>query len=223
MSITLKSEKKVKNSVRQANLQDKPVENETMIEKVDKQIQNKETKTTLPPPPPFPQRLQKQKLDKHFQKFLKVFKKLHINNPFAEALEQNAIICADVSIMPLFVARRLGLKEIQCTTVTLQLVDRTMRHLCGIIEDVLLKVGKLYIPMDSIVLEMEEDQEVLIILGRLFLATVGAIINVKEGRKTFRVGEEAVESTIFNDLNTFPPQLYAIEWMQLIKVKVRKA
>ncbi|PIN18012.1 hypothetical protein CDL12_09323 [Handroanthus impetiginosus] len=42
--------------------------------------------TTLQPP--FPQRLQKQKLKKQFQKFLEVFKKLHINIPFAEALEQ---------------------------------------------------------------------------------------------------------------------------------------
>ncbi|PIM98117.1 DNA-directed DNA polymerase [Handroanthus impetiginosus] len=42
--------------------------------------------TTLQPP--FPQRLQKQKLEKQFQKFLKIFKKLHINIPFAEALKQ---------------------------------------------------------------------------------------------------------------------------------------
>lgn len=40
------------------------------------------------PPVPFPQRLQKSKLDKQFSKFLEVFKKLHINIPFADALEQ---------------------------------------------------------------------------------------------------------------------------------------
>ena len=37
---------------------------------------------------PFPQRLKKANLDKQFMKFLDVFKKLHINNPFTEALEQ---------------------------------------------------------------------------------------------------------------------------------------
>ncbi|EOX99626.1 Uncharacterized protein TCM_008347 [Theobroma cacao] len=52
-AITLKCEKKVENSVRQANLQDKPVENEIVSETVDKQIQEKEAKAT-PPPPPFP-------------------------------------------------------------------------------------------------------------------------------------------------------------------------
>ncbi|KAL8123876.1 hypothetical protein AgCh_011756 [Apium graveolens] len=40
------------------------------------------------PSPSFPKRLQKKKLDKQFEKFLEVFKKLHINIPFAEALEQ---------------------------------------------------------------------------------------------------------------------------------------
>lgn len=40
------------------------------------------------PPPPFQQRIQKQKLDKQFAKLLEVFKKLHINIPFAEAIEQ---------------------------------------------------------------------------------------------------------------------------------------
>ena len=40
------------------------------------------------PPIPYPQRLKKHKLDKQFTKFMEVFKKLHINIPFADALEQ---------------------------------------------------------------------------------------------------------------------------------------
>ena len=36
----------------------------------------------------YPQRLKKNKLDKKFTKFMEVFKKLHINIPFADALEQ---------------------------------------------------------------------------------------------------------------------------------------
>ncbi|NHN19980.1 hypothetical protein G6046_03330, partial [Bacillus amyloliquefaciens] len=40
------------------------------------------------PSPPFPQRLRQQKLDKQFSKFLEILKKLTINIPFAEALEQ---------------------------------------------------------------------------------------------------------------------------------------
>ena len=39
-------------------------------------------------PVPYPQRLKKHKLDKQFTKFMDVFKKLHINIPFADVLEQ---------------------------------------------------------------------------------------------------------------------------------------
>ena len=45
-----------------------------------------EARTSLPIP--YPQRLKKHKLDKQFTKFMEVFKKLHINIPFADALEQ---------------------------------------------------------------------------------------------------------------------------------------
>ena len=48
----------------------------------------KQPTQSFTPPPPFPQRLQTKKLDKQFSKFLDVFKKLHINLPFADALEQ---------------------------------------------------------------------------------------------------------------------------------------
>ncbi|XP_017972532.1 PREDICTED: uncharacterized protein LOC108661151 [Theobroma cacao] len=105
---------------------------------------------------------------------------------------------ASVSIMPLSIARKLGFQEIQPTTVTLQLVDRTIKHLVRIIEDVLLKVWHLYIPVDSIVLEIEDDVEILLILGRPFLATTGALIDVKNGKITFRVGEEEVIFNLFN-------------------------
>ena len=47
--------------------------------------------------------------------------------------------------------------------------------------------------MDFIVLEMEEDTEISIILGRPFLATAGAIIDVKNDKLTLKVGQEEVE------------------------------
>ncbi|EOY09066.1 Uncharacterized protein TCM_024420 [Theobroma cacao] len=103
-----------------------------------------------------------------------------------------------VSIIPLSIARKLGFQEIQPTTVTLQLADRTIRYLVEIIEDVLLKVGHLYILVDFIVLEIEDDVEIPLILRRPFLATAGAIIDVKNDKITFRVGEEEVLINLFN-------------------------
>ena len=54
----------------------------------------------------------------------------------------------------------------------------------------LVKVDKFIFPIDVVVLEMEEDKEVLIILGRSFLATGQDLIDVKNGELTLRVGDK---------------------------------
>ncbi|XP_017973030.1 PREDICTED: uncharacterized protein LOC108661359 [Theobroma cacao] len=119
---------------------------------------------------------------------------------------------AGVSIMSLSIARRIKLNEIQPTTITLHLADKTIRHLYGVIENVLFKVRTLFILVDFMVLEMEENQKVLIILGHPFLANVGALIDVREDRITFIVEEEVIEFTLFNATRVLQPQLIAIEW-----------
>ena len=80
--------------------------------------------------------------------------------------------------MPLSIFRKLGLAEATPTTITIQLVDRSLTHPWDIIEDVLVKVQKFIFSVDFIVLDMEEDKEVPIILGRPFLATSRSIIDV---------------------------------------------
>ncbi|XP_058005376.1 uncharacterized protein LOC110668858 [Hevea brasiliensis] len=69
----------------------------------------------------------------------------------------------------------------------------SIKYLVGILENVPLKVRKFFIPVDFVVLEIEEDIHIPIISGRPFLATIGAIIDVKNGRLTLKVGEEEVE------------------------------
>ncbi|XP_039119155.1 uncharacterized protein LOC120255386 [Dioscorea cayenensis subsp. rotundata] len=69
----------------------------------------------------------------------------------------------------------------------LQLADRSIRKPRGIIEDVLVKVDKFIFPMDFIILDVDDKVEVPLILGRLFLATSKAIIDVKDGRMTLQV------------------------------------
>ncbi|XP_030478230.1 uncharacterized protein LOC115695295 [Cannabis sativa] len=85
---------------------------------------------------------------------------------------------ASINLMPLSVFRRLKLAEAKPTTVTLQLADRSLAHPRGVIEDVLVKVDKFIFPADFIVLDMEEDSNVPIILGRPFLATGQALIDI---------------------------------------------
>ena len=94
---------------------------------------------------------------------------------------------ASINHMPLSIFKRLGLGEARPTTVTLQLADRSLKHPRGVIEDVLVKVDKFIFPADFIVLDMEEDKEIPIILGRSFLATGRAMIDVQRGELKLRV------------------------------------
>ena len=65
------------------------------------------------------------------------------------------------------------------------------------IENVLVKVNKLYFPTDFIVLHMEEDREVPLILGCPFLATGKILIDVQKGKLTLLVQDEEVSFNIF--------------------------
>ena len=99
--------------------------------------------------------------------------------------------------MPLSIFKRLGLGEARPTTVTLQLADRSLKHPRGVIENVLVKVDKFIFPADFIVLDMEEDKEIPIILGRPFLATGRAMIDVQRGELKLRVQEDEVKFNVF--------------------------
>ncbi|XP_071905746.1 uncharacterized protein [Coffea arabica] len=108
-----------------------------------------------------------------------------------------------VSLIHLTVARQLGLHEFKRTNITLQLADRSIRYPLGVLENVLIKVQKFIIPVDFVVLDMEEDISMPIILGRPFLATSGTIIDVKNGKLKFQVGEEEVEFNL-NEMKKYP-------------------
>ena len=72
------------------------------------------------------------------------------------------------------------------------MADITLAHLKGILEDVLIKVGKFIFPVNFVVIDIEEDKQVPLLLGRPFLATGPALIDVKKRELTLRVGDEAV-------------------------------
>ena len=81
-----------------------------------------------------------------------------------------------INLMPLSVVKRLSLGELTPTNMTLQMADKTMSQPEGVLEDVLIKVGKFIFPVDSVVMDMEEDTQVPLLLGRPFLATRVALI-----------------------------------------------
>ena len=99
---------------------------------------------------------------------------------------------ASINLMALSLVKRLSLEELNPKVMTLQMADRTMAQPEGIIEDVLIRVGKFIFLVDFMVIDMEEDKQVPLLLGRPFL-TIGAIlIDVKKGELTLRVGDEKV-------------------------------
>ncbi|XP_010556038.1 PREDICTED: uncharacterized protein LOC104825416, partial [Tarenaya hassleriana] len=100
---------------------------------------------------------------------------------------------ASVSLMPLSIFKRLGVGKLKPTQMILQLADRSTKRPAGILEDMPLKVGDYYIPVDFVVLDMDADSSMPIILGRPFLNTADVVIHVRAGRLTMSIGDETIE------------------------------
>ena len=80
------------------------------------------------------------------------------------------------------------------------MADRSMAQPEGVLEDVLVKVGKFIFPVDFMVMKMEEDNQVPLLLGRPFLATGDALIYGEKGEMTLRVGNEAMHFNLDKSL-----------------------
>ncbi|XP_057990642.1 uncharacterized protein LOC131173014 [Hevea brasiliensis] len=102
-----------------------------------------------------------------------------------------------VSLMSLSICQKLNVGELRPTTISLQLADRSIKYLVGILENIPIKVGKFFIPIDFVVLEIEEDVQIFIILGKPFLEIVEAIIDVKNRRLTLKLGDKKVKFNLF--------------------------
>ncbi|CAM8902899.1 unnamed protein product [Rhodiola kirilowii] len=85
---------------------------------------------------------------------------------------------ASVSIMPYSLYAKLNLSDLCPTNVTIRLADHSCRLPRGILKDVPVKVKNIYIPADFIVLEISEDIDIPIILGRPFLYTAKVVIDM---------------------------------------------
>ncbi|GJZ21094.1 putative reverse transcriptase domain-containing protein [Tanacetum coccineum] len=99
---------------------------------------------------------------------------------------------ASVSVMPLLTYLKLGLGKLAHTKLTVELVDRTLKYPKGIAENVLVRIGKFTFPVNFIILDIPEDVKVPLILGRPFLSTARAKIDIYKRKITLRVGEENI-------------------------------
>nr|GEZ77585.1 reverse transcriptase domain-containing protein [Tanacetum cinerariifolium] len=99
---------------------------------------------------------------------------------------------ASINIMPFSMWEALLLLELTPTCMKIELADRLVSKPIGIAKDVSFKVGVFHFPADFVVVDFEPDPLVPLILGRCFLKTGRALIDVHKGELTLRIINEAI-------------------------------
>jgi hypothetical protein len=118
---------------------------------------------------------------------------------------------ASVSVMPKVIYDQLEHGILVPTSMHLQLADQSIRRPVGIAEDIPVKIRESFVPVDFVVLEMEVCPQTPLILGRPFLSTAGAHIDVSAGIVRLNIsGKEEIfhfkpkKTDHANQVNTLP-------------------
>ncbi|GKC45053.1 reverse transcriptase domain-containing protein, partial [Tanacetum coccineum] len=179
------------------------------------QVPISEPEVALKPNPkssiPYPSRLNDQKLrekaNNQMLKFLQIFQRLHFDLSFADALLYKlkfastfksllnecfalADLDASINLIPLSVWKKLSLPKLTPTRMTLELANRSFAYLVGVAEDVFVKVGQFHFLANFVVVDYDVDPRVPLILGRPFLRTARALIDVHREELNLRYGDE---------------------------------
>nr|GEZ40097.1 reverse transcriptase domain-containing protein [Tanacetum cinerariifolium] len=193
-------------------------------------------KLSIPYPSRFQDRKLRDKANDQKEKFFQIFQDLDFNISFADALilmpkfgpsikslftnkdklfelartppgrsrhkhKSHAIISVEQALS----------SELSPTCMTLKLADHSISRPVGVAENVFVKVGTFHFPADFVVVDFDVDPRVPLILGRSFLKTGRALIDVFEGELTLCVGKEAITfnldqtsrySANYNDMTT---------------------
>ncbi|GJV66446.1 reverse transcriptase domain-containing protein [Tanacetum coccineum] len=110
---------------------------------------------------------------------------------------------ARINLMPLSVWKELGLPELISTQMTLELANRDICTPKGIARDVFVSVGKFTFPADFVIVDYESDPRVPLILGRPFLRTAHALIDVHREEMILRDGNERLILNMRNDTSSY--------------------
>ncbi|XP_019258262.1 PREDICTED: uncharacterized protein LOC109236527 [Nicotiana attenuata] len=99
---------------------------------------------------------------------------------------------ASINLMPLAIYKQAGLGMPRPKSMRSQIADCSIKRPVGIVDDVLVIVGKFLLPADFVILDCAVDKEIPIILGRPFLATGRALMDSKRNEIKFRINDEEV-------------------------------
>nr|GFC90153.1 reverse transcriptase domain-containing protein [Tanacetum cinerariifolium] len=119
--------------------------------------------------------------------------------PGMEICHALADLGASINLMPLSIWKKLSLLELTPTRMTLELVDRSITRPKGVTEDVFVKVGKFHFLTDFVVVDFEADPRVPLILGRSFLRTGRALIDVYAEEITLMYNPKSSNPTLVSD------------------------
>jgi hypothetical protein len=121
---------------------------------------------------------------------------------------------ASINLMPLSLMKRIPGAVAKPTKMQLTLADRSITYPYGILQDVLVRCAEFVFPADFVVLDMEECAEVPVLLGRPFLATGRALIDVEMGDLMLRLNDESVNFKVFESMVPYEketPQCFQVE------------
>ncbi|GKD37415.1 reverse transcriptase domain-containing protein [Tanacetum coccineum] len=135
-------------------------------------------------------------MDLRFHLLLLLFPKEVEHEPEATKDKVQTISTAHVQPsvvqVPIPMADNLSLPELTPTRMTLELANRSIAYPVSVAEDVFVKVGKFHFPADFVVVDYDVDHQVPLILGKPFLRTARALIDVHDEELTLRVNDEAI-------------------------------
>ncbi|GJU38066.1 hypothetical protein Tco_1186420 [Tanacetum coccineum] len=140
----------------------------------------------------------------------------YINNIcFKKAL---ADLGASVSVMPYSTFTNLGLGDLAPTKLIVELADRTIKHPKRVAENVLVGIDKFVFPVDFVVLDMPEDIKVPLILGRPFLSTAHAKIDVFKRKIALKIGNDKIVFKSKKPANNIIKRVYTLGLRERIEL-----
>ncbi|XP_070050740.1 uncharacterized protein [Nicotiana tomentosiformis] len=155
-------------------------------------------------PAPLPQRLAKYQKDEKYKRFMEMLKQIQLNIPLIDDLREMSDYA---KMMKDLMSRKFDFQDLATITLTQNCSDVVTRPIAeklsdprsftipctiGILDDVLVQVGKFVFPADFVILDCQVDGEIPIILGRTFLATGRALIDYETGELKMRLNNEEI-------------------------------
>ena len=104
---------------------------------------------------------------------------------------------ASINLLPLSMCWKIGNLKVAPTQMTLQLADRSIIRPYGVVEDVLVKVRQFTFPMDFVIIDIKEDSDIPLILGRPFMLTAKCVVDIGNGNVEISVEDHKATFNLF--------------------------